>query len=322
MANNSDDIRRLMNLMEGVKAPTLLEGWVDSLKNKIHGHLGNQQRKMMADELKKEYYTWLGQTDRRGTIDDMVRFMAYRIGFKDSDIEAVLSKIGLNPDEIESAEQDDQPEQKIKPGSAVQDDSEDQPEADEPKEPEAISDDPRKYKTSNGEWDRKRIRARLDKIPLGTKLVLGSSSFVRTLGDKPKQAAESITEDSMSGDDLIPKQMVDRIMDASATRVNDEYLLNGPARDAAAAMSAPRGRKGRGHTDQASPNIPNKEGSGRYDAKEMTNILKTDFQINNANSFVDTLTRKVMKAPSISSLSDNDMNDLALLGWALIRARN
>jgi len=321
VANNSDDIRRLMNLMEGIREPTLLEGWVDGLKNKIHGHLGNQQRKQMANELKKEYYTWLGQTDRRGTIDDMVRFMAYRIGFKDDDIEAVLSRIGYDSNEIESAEDDeeeDRPEQTIRKGSEVQDDPEEEPESDEPKEPEEVTDDPRKYKASNGEWDRKRISARLDKLPLGTKLVLGSSKFVRSLGDKAEQTAESIVEDNGS-DELISKEMVNQIMDASATRVNDQYLLNGPARDAEAAMMTRRGRKGQG---QASPNIPNKEGSGRYDSKEMVNILKSDFQINNANSFADTLTRKVMKAPSISSLSDNDMHDLALLGWALIRARN
>lgn len=369
MANNSDDIRRLMKLMESAQNSTLLEGWVDSLKSKLGGNMGAKQRKEMAGELSKEWYEWLGRTNRQGTLTDMTRFMTHRIGFNDQDIDIVLKNSGFGPQEVDDAEQeaedqpsDQAPAPKAQPANDAFDPEEGVPlpkdlentklsdhakygldveKADDEVETKEIVEDPRKYQQANGEWDRKKISAKLGKLPPGSKLTLGKSTFSRTVGSKATKFAndknESINEAGQAqlGDnDVLPKKVVAQIMDASAAQVNDEYLLNGPERDKDAAYGqgagnghiagqpgtgAPQGKAGK---QQATPNQPGKSGSGQYNADEMVTILKTDFQITNAKSFVDSLTRKVMNSGSISAMTDNDMHDLALLGWALIRARN
>lgn len=380
MANNSDDIRRLMNLMEAAtKEPVLLEGWVDTLKSKLKGNMGEKQRRQMADELAKEWYEWLGKTKRDGTLNDMTRFMTHRIGFNDRDIDHVLGKAGFNPKQVDQAEEESEqePEKTIKTGAEhngaeepkskksewdpeegvpIPDDLNtklsdyakygiDVETADNKVEPEEIVDDPRKYQDSNGEWNRKLISKKLDKMPLGAKLTLGRSTFSRSVGKDggnkfydPKDdvaKTESINEADtieVGDDEVLPKKIVAQIMDASAAQVNDEYLLNGPERDKDNALNTGKGGSrttyqagkvpGEEESQQASKNVPGKAASGQYNADEMIQILKTDFQITNAKAFVDSLTRKVMNSASISSMTDNDMNDLALLGWALIRARN
>lgn len=383
MANNSDDIRRLMNLMESVsKEPVLLEGWVDTLKGKLKGNMGEKQRRQMANELAKEWYEWLGKTKRDGTLTDMTRFMTHRIGFNDRDIDHVLGKAGFNAQQVDKAEEetggDEEAEKTIKTGAELKggkapgnkkpawDPEEGVPlpddlntklsdyakygidveQADDKVEPEEIVDDPRKYQDSSGEWNRKLITAKLNKMPMGAKLTLGRSTFSRSVGKdggtdfynepvpgKIKQQEESINEADtieVSDDEVLSKQIVAQIMDASAAQVNDEYLLNGPERDKDNALNQ-GGKGGRttyqagkvpGEEPAASQNVPGKAASGQYNADEMVKILKTDFQITNAKSFVDSLTRKVMNSGSIASMTDNDMHDLALLGWALIRARN
>lgn len=364
MANNSDDIRRILNLMESVAQTTLLEGWVSNLADKFNGKsLGNKERAQMADELKKEYYQWLGQTNRSGTIDDMNRFMTHRVGFNDSDIDTVLSKAGVTAPEAE-AEPEADADQKIKTGAELggkkkpgfdpeegvpvpdnldtkmsdfKDLGIEKTKADNKEEPQEVIDNPKKYQLAGGDWDRKKISKKLDGMPLGAKLTLGQTTFARTVGDDATDfyndradgvPVESINEAAAEG--VLDKQTVAAIMDATAARVNDEYLLNGPERDKDINAGMAGGRNGNGNgyarnQSQAgrkpSENKPGKAGSGQYDSQEMVDILKRDFDIKNAKSFVDSLTRKVMQNP-IESMSDNDMHDLSLLGWAFIRARN
>lgn len=364
MANNSDDIRRLINLMESVQQPTLVEGWVDNLKNKLDRRLGNKERAKMADQLGKEYYTWLGHTNRKGTIEDMERFMQMRIGFNEHDIATVMDNVGLNAPAASSSSDDETKDQTIAKGNPnatsepkVKSGKEWDPEEGVPipddlntklsdfakfgidvekddgkLEPKEVRDDPRKYRKDNGEWDRRKISARLNKMPIGSKLTLGTSTFSRSIGDdKPApaqqtQAAESIMEAGEADTEVLDRQTVKNIMDASAAQVNDAYLFNGPERDKEAAQAdagAQNGRNNRtgaGNSSEATPNKPGKSPSGQYDAKEMYAILKTDFQ--KGPAWVESVTRKVMQADSISDMTDADMQDLALLGWALVRARN
>lgn len=346
MANNSQVIRQLMNLMESVQQPTLLEGWVDSLKGKLDRRLGEKERAEMAAKLTKEFYTWLGHSNRVGDTDDMIRFMATRIGFNNHDIQVVMQNAGLEGADLpdEEPEQDEEPsapaapQKKKKPaydpeeGVPLPDDLENTKlsdykdvgleveKSDGKIEPQEIKDDPRKYTTSNGEWDRQKIRKKLDHMPMGAKLTLGQSTFSRSLGESIMEANEG----------ALPRKVVKQIMDAAAAQVNDEYLYNGPERDKDG-MNGTTTRSGRnnarsqdgGEDEGVSPSSPNKPGkaaSGQYDAKEMFSILKTDFQ--KGPAWVESLTRKVMNADTISKMSDADMQDLALLGWALVRARN
>ena len=330
MTSNSENIRQLINLMESITdEPTLVEGWVDGLKNRLSGIMGSRQQAQMAQQLSQEYYAWLGKTKRAGNVDDVMRFMTMQVGFNEDDIEHVLREVGFDygddaeeptaeepdaEDEIEDPKSDDH-------GLSVE-------KSDDTIESKEVRDDPRRYRDASGEWNRKKIRAKLDKLPIGSKLTLGTSTFSRTVGDdatKFMDARGEFQEGIMEAKDpdVLTRKVIKNIMSSIAARVNDAYLLDGPANDAAAATaSAPgRGGRGQGNSDtQGSENVPGKKGSGQYDAKEMFNILRVDFQ--KSESWVNTLNRKVMNARAISELSDNDMNDLALLGWALVRARN
>lgn len=108
MANNSDDFRRLMNLMESFQEPVLLEGWVDRLAGVFNGKsMGAHERAKMAKELVGEWNKWLGQTDRTGDLEDMIRFMKMRVGFNDTDIGIVLDRAGIEVGGEEDEQEDD-----------------------------------------------------------------------------------------------------------------------------------------------------------------------------------------------------------------------
>jgi hypothetical protein len=317
--NNTGSIRRLMNLMESIHEPVLIEGWVQNLKNKRLKRLGDQERAQMADRLNKEWLKWLGQTDRQGTMEDMERFMISRIGFTEDDIASVIDPM------ISDEDQSNEPEASAPEGKTTNQTQADFKGSDitvEPNDnktdPNEVIDSPRKYLLSNGDWDRKKISAKLARMGVGDKLTLGSSTFTRTLG--AKATSESINEANDSK--ILDRATVAAIMDRSAAYINDAYILNGPQNDqddiaADALANNLGGRRSASNTPSGSLG---KSTSGQYNAAEMYNILKTDFQKN--DGWVKSVTRKVMQADSISKMTDADMHDLALLGWALTRARN
>lgn len=370
MANNSDELRRLMNLMETVQQPTLVEGWVDNLKTKMDRRMGEKERAKMAAELTKEYYTWLGHSKRVGALDDLERFMTHRVGFNDNDIKVVLDQAGLSqPAEKPTADDAEVKPTKAEPAASTTKSAEtpaseekpkeydaeegvpipqdlntklsdykdigngvEQTKADNEMDPGEIKDDPRKYQAKSGEWDRSKINDKLSKMPVGAKLTLGKSTFRRVKGNQtatdfidPRAKTESINEANAQA---LSRSTIRDVMDAVAAQVNDEYLYNGPERDRdgekPVGRAAGRASADNSATDGAekapTTNKPGKAASGSYDAKEMFNILKVDFE--KGETWVNTLTRKVMNAKSISEMADSDMQDLALLGWALVRARN
>ena len=352
MASESARIRELMDLLEGnTKPQVLMEGWVDNLKNKLNGkHLGNKERQQLADRLKKEWLTWLGQTDRQGTMDDMERFMKIRVGFKDEDIKAVWDK-AYPEQEAEDGEQEAEqagaaPAAEKKPGF---DPEEGVPlptdlnaklsdfahygievEKDDGKiEPGEIKDDPKKYQAPNGEWDRKKISKKLDSMKMGDKLTLGQSTFSRSTGsegtkfyDAKADANESIME-AGSDNELLDKNEVSDIMNAVAARINDEYLYNGPENDKAdmvaqAAAQGLGGRTGngrRGYQDRGT--MP----SGSYDTKEMVSILKNDLDVGETK--IKQITDYVRKHADegYARMQKADLDVLARIGYALLRAR-
>lgn len=390
MSNNSSDIRNLMNLLENVQKtePTLLEGWVDNLKQKIHGHLGTKERQQLAGRLQKEWSTWLGQTRRQGTLDDMERFMKIRIGFKDQDIENVLKTSGFEygdeEPETDEPKANDTPAARqtikktnpnatsepkgepdaeegtplptdldtklsdykdIKPGE--QPNGSDESEA-EGKPYKVYQENPKNYMNGN-EWDEAKLRKRKSQLKPGEELHLGnrkfrkpwpgdeSNNFVdpRTMkADESINEAETATDNATDDTDvrnkvLAPDQVAE-IMDASAAQINDEYLYNGPEnekKDAAAAraLSQVGGRRnafrvpGAGNLGaDLGPNEGGRKGSGTYDTAEMLDVLQT---VNYNKSRVPSLERKVAKATSISEMTDQDMQELALIGFAFLRAR-
>jgi hypothetical protein len=336
-----------MDLLEGNSKPQILnEGWVQNLRDKLGAkkaqRLGNQERAEMADRLKKEYYKWLGQAGRQGTIEDLERFMAVRIGFTPEDINVVLDEVIPYEDNANDEDgTEPEVEKKIKTGNETKGDEWDPEEGvpipkdlntklsdfaklgvavevdDKKNEPGEVRDDPRKYRQSNGEWDRKKITAKLDKMPFGDKLTLGTSTFYRSKGDVEKpEAVESINEAEET--DILDRETISAIMDRSAARINDEYLLNGPRNDQAAATADAAQQMG-GKTGRLSPNTGGSKPSGQYDAEEMWAILRNDFQ--KTKPWLESLTRKVKNVDSISKMTDSDMQDLGLIAFAFLRAR-
>lgn len=330
MASESERIRQLMDLLEGNTKPMILnEGWLQNLRNKKIKKLGNKERAEMAQRLKGEWLKWLGQTGRQGTMDDMHRFMKMRIGFEDHDIDAV-THASLEPEEA--------PEAEAAPAEPNEEDGIPLPKdlnaklSDfgevgikvEPKdnkvEPREIVDNPRKYQLANGDWDRKKVSAKLDKMQIGDKLTLGTSTFSRSVGEVPKN--ESVMEANEDDAEVLSDDVVDAIFDASAARINDEYLLNGPRNDqASAAADAAAAGLGGNRNSGRQPNDRGEMPSGRYDTKEMLAILQSDLNV--SRDKLKKITDHVKKntEEGYAGMQRTDVDVLARIGYALLRAR-
>lgn len=330
MASESERIRQLMDLLESTPVPIILnEGWLQNLKNKKIRKLGNKERQEMAGRLKAEWLKWLGQTGREGAMDDMQRFMKMRIGFEDNDIDSVLST--------------SMPQETADEGNAPQQDSEEdgtpvptdlnrklsdfgevgikvEPN-DNKKEPNEIIDNPRKYQIANGDWDRKKISAKLDKMGMGDKLTLGSSTFSRSIGDAP--ANESIME--AEENEILGDEDVDAIFDSAAAYINDEYLLNGPRNDqasaAADAAAAGLGNRSRGRNGNGNYNDRGQMPSGQYDTKEMLAILQSELSVSKNKLQQITNHVKTTSSEGYTAMQRSDLDLLSRIGYALLRAR-
>lgn len=93
MANNAADIRQILNLIESVQLPTILnEGPLTGLKAALgNGEAqGSLQRADLADRMKREWSIWLGQTSRSGSLDDMIQFLNVRVGLEPHDIREIM----------------------------------------------------------------------------------------------------------------------------------------------------------------------------------------------------------------------------------------
>ena len=323
MANNSTDIRRLMALVESVQEPALLEGWLENLRNKRIERLGTKERQELANRLKGEWLKWLGQTDRTGDRSDMERFMRVRIGFKEKDIEYILGNAFYDDSEDEQdSDTDDSQTDNTKTDDqekASAPDSTDDQKSDDEKEPGEVVDDPEKYRLPDGEWDRKKIMDKLRTMPVGDKLVLGTRSFSRSIKE-PK--TESLIE-AAGEDGVLDQETVDFIMNMSAAQINDEYLLNGPVNDTNDALADLASQKdlrrysGRGQDGRDRGKMP----SGQYDAQEMTNILKNDLDVGPAKLSKITQYVKANADKGYSRMQQEDIDVLARIGYALLRAR-
>ena len=324
MANNSDDIRRLMNLVESIQEPILLEGWVQGLRDKLGdkkaARLGAAERAKMADRLTKEYFAWLGQTNRSGNTQDLTRFMSARIGFTDADIDAVM---GSNEpaDNVSdtSAPEDDEPQAEPTPelekaGVQVEPDNHEQ-------EPDEEVDDPRQYQDNDGKWDQGKILSKLRTMPPGAKLTLGKSSFFKGKNQKVFNG-EPIEEATAS--EVVSRKEVRSIMDRAAARINDEYLLNGPKNDQAAIAADTAGKtKGRPAPAAAEPKDKGKLPSGQYDVKEILYTLVNSLEVPKAH--ISSMTNHVAMAEKsgkgFSRMTKSDQELLAKIGYAFIKSR-
>ena len=345
MASESERIRQIMDLLEGTGKPRILnEGWVQNLRDKLGASkaqkLGNQERAQMADRLYKEYYKWLGQANRPGTMDDMERFMTVRIGFTDDDVDEVLGPKEEVEDDATEAPEASEPKAEA-PSEKEWDEEEGVPVPDDlnaklsdyakygvkaekndnkVEKDEKVVANPKNFKLPNGEFDMQKVRAQLDKMPVGAKLTLGQNTFSRSTS-KDSPFHESIMEADEGDTDVLSRQEVKDIMDASAARINDEYLLNGPKNDqAAVAADAAQqigGRKSSYGSDKG------KMPSGQYDPKEIIHTLTTELEV--PRTHITSMTNHVAMAEKTGKgygrMTKSDQELLAKIGYAFLKSR-
>jgi hypothetical protein len=280
MSNDSERMRQVLNLLESCETP-VNEGWVGNLKNKIKRRLGDKERKKLASDLKKQWLTWLGQTDREGTLEDMDRFMTHRIGFTDEDIDFVMHKANLRQ------------------GS------------DEPAEPNAEEKPIEKTIKTGAEQEE-------DGRPLPKDLNTKLSDY----GEVGKKTNEAEDYDETVP---LPDDVVDIMMNASAARINDNYLYNGPANDKADAIAQAAqagimkgGRGGINMNADLGKNEGGKKPSGQYDTKEMMRGLDA---MGISPQTVSALLRKASMTRKPSEFTDKERKILSMIGFALLRSR-
>jgi hypothetical protein len=323
VANDSENIRRLLNLMEAAASePTLVEGWVQNIKDKIDQRMGQKERQEMAGRLNKEWMKWLGQTDREGNLEDMVRFMNARIGFTDEDIKAVLTKAAMpvSDEEINDAEEGPEKEALGDDGS---DDKGYHPDMDRPvsKNGGEDSENPRDYQKDDGTWDKAKISQKLNSMPEGSLLRVGGTAFRKKDGKIQSKKAATVNTESVqvneADDNKLSDASVKMIMDLSAAHVNDEYLLNGPRNDQDD-IEAELGNRSRGR-GYVGTNRGGRQSAGRYDSDEVKEVLKN---LGLSTQRFNTLTQKAVRAENFSKLTDQEVEQLGMVGFAFLRSRN
>ena len=100
--HNAADIRGLMDLLASVGGPTILsEAPFTGVKAAFGDKraMGELQRQDLANRMKQEWGVWLGQTGKRGTIEDMVKFLNVRVGLEPDDIRDIMGheQVGQAP---------------------------------------------------------------------------------------------------------------------------------------------------------------------------------------------------------------------------------
>ena len=327
MTSESAKIRQLLDLLEGPKGPLkpllLNEGWVDTLKSKLFGNkdpdpreLGEQERQKLSNLLLDQWDKWLGQTDRQGSLNDMLRFMSHRIGFKDQDMDAVIARAGILPkDEIpEVPAGPDQAPAKA-PSEPEEEPAEDPAEEPAGEEPAAT---PPSEAEPVGKANPNLVRA--PRPGFGKK-----KAPLRSVGSGvTPPASESINErdgDTAVEDKILTDQQVEDIMRAAAGIINDEYLYNGPENDKAAAAAkadADDGRRINGRPVSLGQNQGGAKGKGQYDSSEANALLD---HLGVTAGVRANLVRKVKQAESLTDFTGKDKENLFLIGLAMLRAR-
>lgn len=318
MKSESEKIRGILNLVEDFSRPQLLnEGWLSNLADKVDRKLGKRELDRLTNRLQQEWQNWLGQTDREGNIDDMLRFMKLRIGFTDSDIETIISNALPSSDEDEEEEEtDENPQDEKSPDEKPSNDQKDekkpaepepQNEPDDSSTPSVVKDNPRKYRKPNGEWDEEKIQQKMETLPVGTTLDLGSIRRKRV-------ANESLVEQYK---EPLSTNIVNHLLRKSAAFINDQYLLNGPENDRqeAIARAASAGMRSGSNSRRGQSS---RSGSGRYSPQDMRYELD---QLDINRGAIDSVRRKAIRADDLSDLSARDKEVLSAIGYAFFRSR-
>ena len=332
MVNDSEAIRRYINLVEsntGSGTTILSEGVLDNLRNTISNKLGSRERDKLASKLSQEWSKWLGQTDREGTLGDMVRFMKVRVGFNDDDIDGVVSSVTGNSIKGSKDQEQDNEADKDHDGDEEEDDGRPLPKdlnakmSDYDKvhqklnpnlDRDVIVDDPSKYMT-DGEIDKEKVIAKLNNLPRGSILRLGDREFDFDYGTNEGliQEKDDTFLGRLSGKGrILSKDTVQQLFNKAAAHINDEYL-NNPEKQKQYADA----NREEPESHQRRRDVNNRY-TGSYDKSTMRRELEYEGLSVQAAS---RLLNKVRDARSVSDLSNQDMHTLAMIGFAFAKAR-
>lgn len=340
--------------------PELLnEGLFDGLKSYMQKRQGRMEREEVAAELMKGYNIWLGKMDRQGTMADIEQFLGSQLGLDSAELDTVLGPAAqaapapeAKPEEPQAAEPEAEAEPEEEPEAAEPEtaatpeaEPEAEPEDDTPEyDPEEgrpipadldtkLSDydgvgynefhaEASTYKNPDGSWNEDQIIKKLEQLgkehdqpPV---LILGNDRFslddneTETTSDDELQhdevAAESVMEDA--GVKVAKRQLKDIFNKAAVAWISKNGgRAAGPApRDAGGAQAAP---------SAAGAKSGGKGNGDNYDLDRMWQILQSNGM---AKGTVTKMMNKVRASSSPASLSDNDMQDLALLGFAFLKS--
>ena len=102
MANhNASDIRQILNLIESVASPTVLQEWgsmqdrekaaIDRVKAATDpATKGKLEHKALKDRLKDGWVEWKAKTGHQGNMDDLVQYLNVRVGLEPNDIRIIM----------------------------------------------------------------------------------------------------------------------------------------------------------------------------------------------------------------------------------------
>lgn len=344
MANYSEDLRKIMNrldestqvkiLDEAALAEEILgEDFVDDIQNmfgktgtSIKAALGNNQAKgekardQLRSRFEKEWKEFLGRTDRKGSMEDMLAFLVKRVGFQPNDLNTIIGS-NVAPAAQDAADEVDD----------VEDDEAEEVQVDKTPDPnpEKEASGP-KFTHEDGTTDLKAVRKELSKMKPGERLEVNGKTYFIPADDEDVEVgtrtvpAESIGESILMEFDIrkpLNLNYVRKILNRAAAHAFDTYLMNRPS-DAGAYGGYDQGEEGEGDGEDntGGPNSNEKtSGTGNVNLNKMWASLQKEGL---EREDIRELRQMIGSTRSLRSVKDPAaVKMLAAVGYAFLKAR-
>lgn len=353
MASYSEDLRKIMNRLDESAQTKLLdeeeliseeelvdlllgEDIIDDIQDKLSRTgtsvkalvstkaKGAKARDQLRNRFEKEWKEYLGRTDRKGSMEDMLAFLTKRVGFQPTDLNTIIGSNVAPQAQAAAEEPDEKPEKSM--DTEVKVDKTPDP------NPEKEGSGPA-FTNPDGSTDMKAVRKALSKMKPGERLeVNGKTYFVAGADDNVDVGvrtvpAESIEEADLLGEGVLmefdirkPLNMdfVRKILNRAAAHAFDTYLLNRPS-NAGAYGSYDDGDEvegGNGQQAGAPDQDPNTDGVNlkrMWDSLQKEGLEREDIR---------ELKQLVSSTRSLRTVKDPaSVKMLAAVGYAFLKAR-
>lgn len=347
MTNPSEEIRKLMDRLASLpdespsKAPqTLNEGIFDGIRGIMQRGAGRKEREEMIRLLQGEWNTWLGKTDRKGSIDDMELFIRKVLNWGQADIDTVL---GTNDVEEPAAPDSTDATTTIPPTPeepAAEPEVTSAPEID-PEEGRPIPTDPNAklsdygavgdeakefhgsagtYKNEDGSWNEELITKKLNALGDGMALVLGDTKFELQDDGHPEvvqneSIINELSQSKLSKAEL--KTIFGNIVSHHIEHYQGRRRRTGSSTGYGAAGSGSTGYGGYGGYGDADRSSRRTNRGGGYDLNRMWRILQADGLDN--QSVKDVMAR-IAASANYDGMSNNDVELMSKIGYAFLKS--